>query len=141
MTELDALFTLFTASCQQQSRGFALPPGDKERGKTAFLKLHCNECHSVADIEWAGNPEELHYVLGGSVIFTKTYGELVTSIINPSHKIAQQYYEQDLTSVDNTSKMAIYNDLMTVQELVDIVSFLEAEYEIERPITYYPIFH
>jgi len=135
------LFTLLITSCDQESKGFALPPGDKARGIATFNKLYCNECHSVGNIEWAGNPDELHFELGGGVPFKKTYGELVTAIINPSHKVAKQYYGHDTEHPEGSSKMAYYNELMTVQELVDIVSFLEGEYQIERPVTYYPIFH
>lgn len=131
------LFVFIINSCDQEGRGFVLPEGEVARGKATFVKLHCNECHSVADIEWAGNPDELFFQLGGNVSKKKTYGELVASVINPSHKIAKQYYGHDTAHPEGTSKMAIYNEVMTIQELVDIVTFLQKEYKIEPPQSYY----
>ena len=122
--------------CVPQGRGFALPPGSIDEGKAAFVQLRCNDCHSVKGIQLKGNGENLNVQLGGKVTNIKTYGELVTSIINPSHRIAK-HYEQVRTNQDGSSKMRNYNHVMTVQELVDIVTFLQSEYEIEPPPTYY----
>jgi hypothetical protein len=116
-----------------QGRGFALPTGELEAGKTAFTKFGCNNCHSVGDIEFKGLDENLKVPLGGAVTMVKTYGELVTSIINPAHKI-----DKNNQLVDGF-KMKTYNEVMTVQELVDIVTFLQSEYEIKTPSHYsYP---
>ena len=119
--------------CNQQGRGFALPEGDMEAGKMAFTRLGCNECHNVGDVEWAGTDESLHVPLGGEVTTMKSYGELVTSIINPSHKMSERY------AAENTevSPMTQYNEVMFVSELVDIVTFLQSEYELETPSDYY----
>ncbi len=133
---LVGLFLLSSAiivSCNQEGRGFALPDGDKEAGKAAFVKLSCNECHSVADIEWKENTENEDVPLGGKVDRIKSYGELVTSVINPSHKVAKVYQQAS----DEGSKMNNYNEILTVQELVDIVTFLQLEYRIHRPRKYY----
>lgn len=51
-----------------------------------------------------------------------TYGELVTSVINPSHKISKNYSDGPVES-DGQSLMRNYNDVMTVAELTDIVAF------------------
>jgi mono/diheme cytochrome c family protein len=67
-------------------RGFRLPEGNATAGRETFLYMHCNQCHTI-------NGEELPTVagfepfveLGGSLTRVKTYGELVTAIINPSH--------------------------------------------------------
>jgi hypothetical protein len=114
-----------------EGRGFALPSGELEAGKTAFTKFGCNNCHSAGDIEFKGLDQNLKVPLGGSVGIVKTYGELVTSIINPAHKI-----DKNNQLVDGF-KMKTYNEVMTVQELVDLVTFLQSEYEIETP-SYYP---
>jgi len=118
--------------CNPQARGFALPQGDVEKGKVAFFDLGCNHCHSAGDIEWIGNPENIRVALGGEVQTIKSYGELVTSIINPSHKVAPRYKES-MTTETGDSKMWIYNEVMTVQNLVDIVTFLQAEYDVVPP--------
>jgi len=124
---------LFPTSCEVESKGFVLPDGDKESGKATFLKFQCNNCHSVGDIEWVGNDDKLYVELGGGVTFKKTYGSLVTAIIHPSHRIIKQYPGHDTAQPKGKSKMPNFNEAMTVQELVDIVSFLEGEYQIEKP--------
>ena len=82
---------------------------------------------------------ELTIELGGEVSRIKTYGELVTSIINPSHRLAKGYsaeYVQD----DGVSKMPVYNDAMTVTQLVDLVAFLQSKYTLKEyePTVYVP---
>lgn len=131
---------LISNSCQTESKGFALPEGSAIKGKALFMDFYCNECHSIADIKWSGNTKKNHFKLGGKIRFQKSYGELVASVINPSHKIAQQYYGQSTANEKGVSKMKNYNELMTVQELVDIVTFLQSEYEIDRPVYNYPMY-
>ena len=77
--------------------------------------------------------------LGGSVTRVKTYGELVTAIINPSHKLAEGYAE-DLVSEDGKSKMYVYNGFMTVQELTDLVMFLQPHYDVVPPEFHYRVY-
>jgi hypothetical protein len=77
--------------------------------------------------------------LGGKVTRVKTYGELVTAIINPSHKLADGYPE-DLVSEDGKSKMYVYNGFMTVQELTDIVMFLQPHYDVIPPEFQYRVY-
>ena len=140
-----ALFMLmiFSTSCENQAKGFVLPEGDVESGQQAFVNLNCDNCHSIADLPWTGNAanEDPNIPLGGNVTTIKSYGELVTSVINPSHKISQTYQdEKALTNADGSSKMErySYNYVMTVQELVDIVTFLQAEYKLVMPDKTYP---
>ena len=131
---------LFLFSCNEQARGFAFPDGDIEEGKTTFKRLACNSCHTVSDIEWVGGSDSLNIKLGGKVSSLKSYGDLVTSVINPSHKIAGRYKYPTATE-DGLSKMKNYNELMTVQELIDIVTFLQSEYEIQSTRTNYPPYY
>jgi len=130
-------------SCNEEERGFALPEGDIEQGKSAFSRLSCNECHSIAEIAWKGGPDNLNVQLGGELPGKKTYGELVTSVINPSHKIALPYTQNNDTPTTDAggSKMKNYNYVMTVQELIDLVAFLQSEYKISIPHRYaYPYY-
>ena len=131
---------LFLFSCNEQARGFAFPEGDIEKGKVTFKKLACNSCHNVSDIEWAGGSENLNITLGGEVSTLKSYGKLVTAIINPSHKIAGRYKQETATD-EGLSKMKNYNEVMTVQELIDLVTFLQSEYEIKSTRTDYPPYY
>lgn len=128
---------LFISSCNEQARGFALPEGDIEEGKVTYIRLACNECHSISGIVWTGGSDSLKIHLGGEASLQKSYGDLVTSIINPSHKMAQHFKQKE--SEDGPSKMKNYNDFMTVQELIDLVTFLQSEYKVITPPTYsYP---
>ena len=79
--------------------------------------------------------------LGGQVSSSKTYGQLVTSVINPLHRIAHSYKPQN-TDADGHSTMRNYNDVMTVKQLVDLVTFLESQYELKPyPRSPYPVFY
>ena len=64
--------------------------------------------------------QEQSIKLGGEVARIKTYGELVTSIINPSHKLAKGYPPEAVASEEGQSKMKNYNDVMTVSQLLSV---------------------
>jgi hypothetical protein len=64
----------------------------------------------------------------------KTYGDLVTSIINPSHKLAPGYRPDDVTEGGRSlMERAYLNEVMTVQELIDLVAYLQPLYEVRPP--------
>jgi hypothetical protein len=103
--------------------------------------MQCNQCHTVAGedlpfIQWAEPP---YVELGGKVSRVKTYGQLVTAIVNPSHKLADGYPEE-LVSEDGESNMYVYNDHMTVQELTDLVRFLQPHYDVVTPRYSYRVY-
>ena len=133
---------LLIAGCAgpKSGKGFTLPDGDVDRGKTAFVALNCHTCHTVSGVDFP-EPEkrgELVVALGGKTTRIQTYGELVTSIINPSHKVAKKYTEEPAgDSGEVKSKMVSNNDAMTVSQLIDIVKFLQAHYELE-PVDPFP---
>lgn len=123
-------------------RGFSLPGGDVERGEQVFLYTGCLSCHVIEGIDSDIAIElDKPVVLGGPVARVKTYGELVTAVINPSHKIAQSYRPTGMTA-DGKSKMRNYNDILTVSQLIDLVTFLETRYELSPyQQTPYPHFY
>lgn len=121
---------LCLVACDRQSGGFALPPGDAEAGKATFVRLQCNQCHEVGDIGWAG-PGDIKVTLGGDSTRVVTYGDLVTSIINPSHRLSRGAAPS--TVQDNESLMRRYNDIMTVQEMIDLVTYLQTTYKVWVP--------
>lgn len=130
--------TLLITACDQQSRGFNLPKGDAEQGRATFILLQCNDCHSVTKkVPWAGEAREdsTHVALGGLTTQVRTYGDLVTSIIHPSHKLSRGATPAVATP-EGESKMRTYNEVMSVQELIDLVEFLHPEYEIWVPDYY-----
>ena len=65
--------------------------------------------------------------LGGLAMREPTDGELVTSIINPSHRIAPAGETERVTS-GSGSRMANLNGVMTVQQMIDLVAFLHDRY-------------
>lgn len=126
-------------------KGFTLPPGDAERGKQSFVELQCNACHTVkgvSDIAAMDDTDQPTVALGGEKGFVVTYGELVTAIINPSHRFATGYPSEDIKDESGESKMRHYNDEMTVTELINLVTFLEQHYEVEfyQPTPYVPFY-
>ncbi len=125
--------TLILAACEtgpDSPRGFSLPKGDVSQGEAVFKNKGCLACHSVKGIENT-LPMELEkpVALGGKVARIKTYAELVTSVINPSHKIARNY-SKEVAAQPGQSPMPNFNDTMTVAELVNLVTFLETKYEL-----------
>lgn len=113
------------------SVGFSLPDGDVQRGKANYISFHCNACHSSSEVPQmeTADPAAISVPLGGETTRIKSYGELVTSIINPSHRISRR---QSPTMADESgrSKMVNYNDVMTVAQLIDLVAFVQSNYTL-----------
>lgn len=114
----------------EATRGFSLPEGDYDRGQSTFASLGCNSCHSAEGVDQL-NPEEavVSFELGGTSPRVTTYAELMTSIINPSHRLSHRLPREE-SSDEGESLMKIYNDVMTVQELIDLVAYLQPQYEV-----------
>ena len=129
-----AVTALACTATSKSSAGFSLPNGDVARGQAAFVDLRCNGCHRVAGLD-LGQPTAtppVPVVLGGEVPHVKTDGELVTSIIDPSHQIAKDF-PPDLVKRAGGSRMPDYSDVMTVRQMVDLVAFLQSRYRVVRP--------
>lgn len=136
--------------------GFSLPPGDPDQGKLLFEKFECNACHTIIDAtqtqdshhqtaksgnsESSALPDGIKVKIGREVAHVVTYAEVVTSIINPSHRIATKY-GREVISPDGSSTMKSYNDIMTITELTDLVSYIQPFYRVApyQP-TYYGIY-
>lgn len=128
---------LILAGCQRgptSAAGIRLPDGDQAAGRAAFAELQCYDCHTVTNETFPArnNPDGLNVVLGGESTYVTTYGELVTSIINPSHKLASGYNPEKIAT-NGASKMRNYNNVMTVQQLTDLVVFLQPHYKVVVP--------
>lgn len=126
-----ALLTLSLAACggcnswRMGRGGVALPPGDVERGKTAFRDLQCHACHSVSGHDFPHprvRPPVL--VVLGTEDRAPSRRELVNSIINPSHRIYPGI-DRQLVQTNNVSRMGDFTEVMTVRQLCDLVAFLE----------------
>ena len=120
---------------------FPILQGDIARGQEAFSRLGCNQCHLVdgTQIQAYAGTRPVTVTLGGDLIFAKTYGDLVTSIINPDHVISDQYLDQlprQERRTVNSSPMFV-NSEMKVTELIDIVAFLNSRYRLLPGYTEY----
>ena len=112
---------------------FPINWGNIDEGKAAFIELECHQCHTVNGVQLPSftgtSPVQLE--LGGELIYAKTYADLVTSIINPDHSISEKYLQslpEDQRRVART--IMPFRDNMTVEQLIDIVTFLNSRYEL-----------
>jgi hypothetical protein len=103
---------------------FTWPVGDPARGRAIFVKLECYSCHEVKgepfpiprDGGWPG-PE---LAAMGSLHPPEYFAE---AVINPSAVIDPG---RAYAAPDGSSRMPSYNDVVTVQEVVDLVAYLRA---------------
>ena len=137
-----AVLVLAGSSCSSGRHspvGFRLPEsGEVGRGRTAFSELGCHKCHKVVGDDFPAPTADppVPVALGGTVHEVRTDGYLVTSIINPSHKLAG--YPKDQVSTEGQSRMPDTTADMTVRQLVDLVAYLQSRYEVVPPPQMYP---
>ena len=134
------LVLLVGCSDPKSGTGFRLPDGEVNAGREAFVRLNCLLCHTVSGEKFATVPVASVIVvpLGGEVARVRTYGQLVTSIINPQHIISPNYRGK-YTDATGRSLMPDYNQNMTVKELIDLVAFLQSRYKLKPPEPAYPL--
>ena len=133
------ILTLIAAALQacatEWGRGVHLPQGDAVKGREAYVALRCHACHVIEGFDPPAPIVAATRVrLGGQTARVKTYGDLLTSVANPSHRIARGYPQEDV-ALDGVPLMTLIrlNEVMTVQQLVDLVAFLQTEYDVVPP--------
>jgi mono/diheme cytochrome c family protein len=117
-----------------------LPGGDAARGEALFASAGCVSCHAVGDAEFTEGAEAgaVRVRLGSETGRRMSYGQLVTSVVNPSHRLAPRYSSETVAE-DGESLMANYNDVLTITQLTDLVAYLQTHYEdVLRPGFQYP---
>jgi sulfur-oxidizing protein SoxX len=126
--------TIFGVGCTTYPTfGFPIEEGSIETGRAAFIGHECHRCHTVAGVNLPEHPDatDPQFELGGETSQVKAYSELVTSIINPNHRISERYREeilrQPLDPIESPMPMP-HIDAMTVRQLIDIVAFLDSRY-------------
>ena len=118
---------------QKSTRGFVFPEGDIAQGQSTFVDLNCYECHRVSGVMGLPDPaipSGKVIVLGGTDQSTKTYGDLITAIIHPSESVTARSAAR--TPADEG--MPSVNDVMTVQQMLDLVTFLSPQYVKLQPL-------
>ena len=111
------------------------PLGNIQRGRDAFVALECHACHRIADVDIPAHPSpsSLSVALGGHTPRIETYGDIITAIVNPSHRLARSYRAVAGRGEPSPMSAEFLNDVMTTQQLVDIAAFLRTEYEYIPP--------
>ena len=120
----------------KSGRRFVFPEGDVQRGKKAFVDMKCYGCHrvdGVVDLPVPVASPEKVVLLGGKVARLRTYGDLVTSVIHPSYALSENFVGPARAGV-TVSPMKAVNDEMTVQQMLDIVTFLHPRYKALEPL-------
>lgn len=115
--------------------GFILPPGNAMTGQTTFAALGCISCHKVEGVSFTASETikpDLIVTLGGPQLRVKTYGQLVTAIIHPNADILKK--DERYVDATGQSLMPDYTQMMTVQQMTDLVTFLQEHYEIVQPV-------
>jgi cytochrome c1 len=100
---------------------FTWPQGNPVKGREVFVKLECYSCHEVKG-ERFPVPSE---VIGPELSMMAPLHDaeyFAEAIIHPNAVIQKgKGYE----AADGSSKMPSYNDLVTVQEVIDLVAYLK----------------
>ena len=136
-TLLGIFSLLGMAACdsgRHSSVGFRLPAdGNVERGKATLVAFGCHSCHIVSGMDLPAPTVQppVAVALGGEIDSQMSDGYLVTAIINPSYEAA--HYQLDKFSSGGKSRMPSYAGKMTVQQLTDIVAFLQTRYTVRPP--------
>lgn len=127
-----AVVAMALAACDvdpTSSRGFRMPDGSADLGRTVFIETGCVSCHIVSNDEGVRGDDieaQMTVELGGGRARVASYGELVTAIINPSHTIARSGRGE--VGPDGVSPMTNYNDEMTVTDLTHLVAYVQSFY-------------
>jgi L-cysteine S-thiosulfotransferase len=135
MVSLAMSATLVVGCAYAPTFSFPVEEGDIAAGRQAFIDHRCHQCHSIADERLpplAGASPPI-FELGGATTVVRSYGDLVTSIINPNHSVSEGYRQQLLLNaqVPLESPMPTPEiDNMSVRQLIDIVAFLDSKYQL-----------
>ena len=105
---------------------FTMMKGDPVAGEKAFDKMKCWSCHDVSGKRFgksSDSPGEMGPALTRShARLPREY--LAESILNTDEFLAHGNYQMSYRAADGTSRMAHYQEVMTLQELTDIVEFI-----------------
>jgi hypothetical protein len=127
-----------------------LPSGTIEAGKQAFEDLRCSACHTVSGVDGLTEPlAQVPVPDLGVVLVGHSRDSIATAIVLPSHfassdtelwsdwSTSQQVWigpdqpepqEEEQTGEESAEKISImtdYSNVITVQQLSDLVAFLE----------------
>lgn len=116
--------------------GFVLPDGDIDLGRQLFVDYDCQRCHIMDDPALAAYEGERDFEirLGGEVIRVQNYGDLLTSVVIPDHRLSQKRKVVDATGKPlESTPMPDFTQKITVAELIDLVAYLHSRYSETVP--------
>ncbi len=104
---------------------FLIPNGDPDAGQELFIELQCHQCHMVRGENIPSidrGPKDVGPELTGmgSHHPPEYFAE---AIINPNRVIVK---EKGYAGEDGLSTMPSYSDILTIQELIDLVAYLSS---------------
>ena len=122
--------------------------GDNRPVKGFIQEKIVNEnqaCHTIPGMEFPEieNRPPFTLALGGEVYRVKNHGELLTAVVNPDQSICMAYRVAMAKAGREAqlSPMPYRGEDMTVAELVDLVTFLNAQYTKLQPQLYTGYYH
>ncbi len=103
---------------------FTWPKGDPAKGREVFVKLECYSCHEVKGESFPAPSEKVKVGPELSAMGPLHDAEyFAEAVINPSAVIEKgKGYE----GPDGSSKMPLFNHLVTVEEVIDLAAYLRA---------------
>lgn len=106
----------------------ALPKGDAQAGRQAFVDLKCTVCHRVADEP--AFPAPFSDNLGPDLDLRRPYrspSDVATAIVAPSHSISSGTSPEVKARLEGAlSPMGDFSQAMTVRQLADLVEYLRS---------------
>jgi len=112
---------------------FTWPQGDPVKGREVFVKLECYSCHAIQGEQFPAPSGDVGPELAAMAALHEA-AYFAEAIINPNTVIEP---DKGYEAADGASKMPSYNDLVTIQEVVDLVAYLKGL----KPIIDAPTIH
>jgi len=112
------------------------PVGNPSAGREVFVKLECYSCHEVKGETFPApdpgpDPGKVGPELSAMApLHPPEY--FAEAVINPNAVVEEG---KGYRAPDGKSKMPSYNDLVTVQEVIDLVAYLKGLRRVEAPTT------
>jgi len=104
---------------------FTLPLGDRQKGREVFIAMECYKCHAVQGERFPANPADT----GGVGPDLSSMGGMhppeyfAESIVNPNAVLTEG---PGYIGEDGRSKMPSYNEILTVEQMIDLVAYLKS---------------
>lgn len=109
-----------------------VPPGKAEAGQVVFVEKGCYQCHSAGATKLPAVELEQRLVieLGGDVHTKWNRDDYARAIMDPNHLVSEDYKIAMIRLGDHfkaeNSPMPTFADVLRVNELIDLVTFLDS---------------